>query len=121
MNRYKKAPTEVAASVLGAHENNQVQDTTDYGNCQEPVDPVIPELVMMCKRACELFEFREICSIGSCGDLKVQMGQNSFFEMFSFGECDTSRVDEYDRYTATVDGVEFFCLVKKEEDKDVSL
>ncbi len=109
----KKAPTEAGTSVPGASEINQLQNNPDWSNCQEPVDPVIPELIEMVYKIKELNKTAGVLDIGSNGYLRVQLGDEKFFELFSFGSCDDERHPEYDEYSATVQGVKFFCLVEK--------
>jgi hypothetical protein len=125
MDCNEKAPLEAATSEQDAQELVQPQNTPDFGNCQEPVDPVIPELIAINRRLKELFESHDILSAGTCGEAKVQLyGKSaSFFNLFSIGEYEevfTSTngfIQKQDRYSTTVQGVEFFCLVEKESEK----
>jgi hypothetical protein len=70
---------------------------SDYSCCQEPVDPVIPELL-------KIMHGRE----------PQKVSERTFFNWFSFGSYD---VDGSGRYSTTVQGVEFFCLVEKGPEK----
>lgn len=113
----EKAP--VAANEQGANEINHLDNSLDWSNCQEPVNPVIPELVEMTYRVNQLCKSHGIHVIGYCGDLSVHMDKSKFFDLFSFGECDIiMHAPNWDRYSAVVQGIEFFCLVKKELNKD---
>lgn len=113
MKTNEKAPEGTAIPVTGASEINQVQYEPDYGNCQYPVDPVISELIELTRRANELYETAGALHIGCGGDPKIQMDEAKFFDLFSFGSCDEERHPEYDEYSATVQGIRFFCLVEK--------
>lgn len=114
----EKAPTEAATSDKGANEINQLQDKPDFGNCQEPVNPVIPELIEMARRSSELYDSHGVVAFGSSGDPSVHLKPESFFALFGFGEYEDEKYGpEYDHYSATVGGIEFFCLVKKGEPK----
>lgn len=64
--------------------------TPDYSCCQYPVDPVIPELIKLYHRRGE-----------------VRISEDRFFDAFCFGSYD---VDGSGRYSAMVEGVEFFCM-----------
>lgn len=89
----EKAP--VAANEQGARELSQANLTTDWGNCQEPVDPVVAKMATMAKRM---------------GLSKAEVSEDLLFNAFSFGSYD---VDGSGRYSARVGGVEFFCMVEK--------
>jgi hypothetical protein len=99
-----------------AVEINQIQDKPDYGNCQEPVDPVIPELIAISNRLKELetsgilhyLQFKSYT-----GEPQVYLKEDAFFKLFSFGEYGPHECGVYDQASTTVDGVEFFCLVEK--------
>jgi hypothetical protein len=109
----KKAPDALAGDH-GAIEINHLQNNPDFWNCQEPVDPVIPELIGLVKRINELYKSHGVLNVGACGERRVQVfKEGSFFDLFGFGECDEEYLPDYDRYSTTVDGVEFFCLVEK--------
>lgn len=117
----EKAPDGLP-SDQSASEINQVQNTPDFGNCQEPVDPVILELIAINRRLNEIYRSHNVISVGSCGDARIQIwgGTDSFFNLFSFAEYEevftnvNGFIRKEDRYSVTVDGIEFFCLVEKE-------
>ena len=100
-------------SNQSANEVFQTNFTPDYGNCQYPVDPVIPELIELTRRVNDLYKAAGALHIGRSGDPCVQMDEEKFFDLFSFGGCDDERHDEYDEYSTTVGGVRFFCLIEK--------
>lgn len=114
MKTNENAPAGTGIPNTGANEINHLQDSTDYSCCQEPVDPVIPELIELVKRINELYESHGVLNVGACGDRKVQIyEEGSLFDLFDLGSYDCDSDGEYDRYFTTVGDVEFFCLVKK--------
>jgi hypothetical protein len=112
----EKAPDALAGD-LSAVEINQPQYEPDFGNCQEPVDPVIPELIGLARRAVELYELGVLRFDGS-DDPKVQMNEEGFLRLFSFGEWKPFD-SRKDCHSTTVEGVEFFCLAEKGKHHDL--
>jgi hypothetical protein len=98
-----------------AIEINQVQDKPDYGNCQEPVDPVIPELAGIAKRLDELHADGALHWIRPdvyTDRSEVFMREDAFFRVFNFAEYGPHD-DNFDKYFTEVDGVKFFCLAER--------
>ena len=121
MESIKKASLEAATSEQDASEINQVQDNPDFGNCQEPVDPMLVEMAELAYKMTALYKSHGVISINGVNEQYVQMKEDSFFELFSFGECTEDYLSrkaghgsDSDKYSTTVCGVEFFCLVEKE-------
>lgn len=123
IHRKVKAPDGLPSNQ-SAEENLQPQSTPDFRNCQEPVDPAIPELVELVYKMTELHKSHGVIAVNGITQ-HVHLKEDSFFELFSFGECTEDYLQrsaghgsDSDKYSTTICGVEFFCLVDK-VDQDV--
>ena len=115
MKTNEKAPEGTAIPVTGASEINQANLTTDYGNCQEPVNPVIPELIAISNRLKELVDGEALHYIRFdtyTGAPEVYLQDDAFFNLFNFGEYGPHPCGVYDQVSITLQGVKFFCLVE---------
>lgn len=121
MRTHRKCPEGTANSEQGTSEIIQIQDNPDFGNCQEPVDPAIVEMAELAYKMTALYKSHGVISINGVNEQYVQLKEDSFFKLFSFGECTEDYLSrkvghaaDSDKYSATICGVEFFCLVDKE-------
>lgn len=115
MNQLHEKAPDALAGDLSAIEINQANLTPDYNMCQEPVETVIPELIEITKRLHELRDNGIIFDIDSA-KLQVHVPGNKFPDLFVFGEWEEeSYGPEFDKYSTIIQGVEFFCLVEKED------
>jgi hypothetical protein len=115
MKTNEKVSLGTAIPDRDTNEINQLHYQPDFGNCQEPVDPVIPELVGIAKRLEELQADHVLHWIrpdAYAGRNEVFMTEDTFFRAFSSAEYGPHD-DNWDKYFTEIDGVKFFCLAER--------
>jgi hypothetical protein len=87
-------------------------NTSGWENCHAPLDPAIPELVWLSRRAKELHDAHGVILIEGAGSPGVHLTPKDFLDLFRVVErAEKSFISECSRYHTTVQGVEFSCLV----------